>query len=75
MGQYAEMMLDGTCCSCCGEFIGGGDGYAVLCAGCEDDQGHETEAAGSVHCDCGKRFASKRALHQHRRDSPKHKDS
>lgn len=36
MGEYAEMMLDGTCCSMCGEYLGGGDGWAVLCASCDD---------------------------------------
>lgn len=26
MGEYADMMLDGTCCSSCGEFLDiGGD--------------------------------------------------
>lgn len=34
MGEYAEMMLDGTCCQCCGEFLGGDEGYPVFCAGC-----------------------------------------
>ncbi len=34
MGEYADMMLDGTCCQQCGEFMGGDEGYAVTCAGC-----------------------------------------
>ena len=38
MGEYADMMLDGTCCVTCGEYLGGdGDGFAVQCAGCSAD--------------------------------------
>lgn len=44
MGEYAEMMLDGTCCSSCGDFLdidGMADGvfeaagYAVMCESCQ----------------------------------------
>lgn len=34
MGEYAEMMLDGTCCSSCGEYLGSNNGYATQCSGC-----------------------------------------
>lgn len=34
MGEYAEMMLDGTCCSQCGEYIGTDNGFPTVCAGC-----------------------------------------
>lgn len=34
MGEYAEMMLDGTCCSSCGEYLGSDAGYPIMCAGC-----------------------------------------
>lgn len=34
MGEIAEMMLDGTLCESCGEFIGDGDGYPRKCGGC-----------------------------------------
>jgi len=37
MGEYAEMMLDGTCCAGCGEYLGDGDGFAVYCSSCEPD--------------------------------------
>lgn len=37
MGEAAEMMLDGTCCSCCGEYLGGDDGYPTLCRSCAND--------------------------------------
>lgn len=34
MGEYAEMMLDGTCCATCGEYLydGGGDGIPRFCS-------------------------------------------
>jgi hypothetical protein len=39
MGEYAEMMLDGTCCSCCGEYLDGdGDGFPVMCPSCADHE-------------------------------------
>jgi hypothetical protein len=34
MGEIADAMLDGTMCSCCGEYLGGDEGYPVQCAGC-----------------------------------------
>lgn len=41
MGEYAEMMLDGTCCACCGEYIGSDNGFATYCTGCAPDFGVE----------------------------------
>lgn len=35
MGEIAEMMLDGTLCQCCGEFLGAEDGYPQSCRACE----------------------------------------
>lgn len=32
MGEYAEMMLDGTCCEGCGEYLGDGDGFPRYCS-------------------------------------------
>ena len=37
MGEIAEMMLDGTMCEQCGEFIDTDNGYPTLCAGCAGD--------------------------------------
>lgn len=43
MGEISELMLDGTMCAGCGEFmddvIEGGEpaGYPIYCAGCADD--------------------------------------
>ena len=47
MGEYAEMMLDGTCCSGCGEFLDANTGYPVMCGACEralHAPKHETRA-------------------------------
>lgn len=38
MGEIAEMMLDGTMCSLCGEFLNDGedgDGFPGYCEGCK----------------------------------------
>lgn len=34
MGDISEMMLDGTLCETCGEFIGEPVGYPRYCGGC-----------------------------------------
>lgn len=34
MGEIADAMLDGTMCSCCGDYLGGDEGYPVMCAAC-----------------------------------------
>ncbi len=44
MGEYAEMMLDGTCCQCCGEFLNDGEdgeGFPMFCAGCQPSEAEE----------------------------------
>lgn len=39
MGEIAEMMLDGTLCACCGDYLGDDDGWGIpsYCPGCEPD--------------------------------------
>jgi hypothetical protein len=37
MGDIAEMMLDGTLCQCCGEYMGESMGFATTCAACRRD--------------------------------------
>ncbi len=77
MGEIAEMMLDGTMCQVCGEFMNiGGEpaGYPVTCAGCGDDD-KEPEFVGdlrdpkTVACpnapSCEKMFRSRQAAGQH----------
>lgn len=42
MGEYAEMMLDGTMCECCGAYIEAGDaeGFPRYCSNqCAKDRG------------------------------------
>lgn len=42
MGEYAEMMLDGTLCECCGEFLGDSDGIPGYCSKtCAESRGFE----------------------------------
>lgn len=43
MGEIAEMMIDGTLCERCGEYIGGPVGYPSYCSGCEGDIRKEQE--------------------------------
>lgn len=35
MGEISDMMLDGTLCEQCGEFIGKGGDFPQCCASCE----------------------------------------
>ncbi len=43
MGEYAEMMLEGTLCECCGEYIGNAVGYTQYCSNkCANDRGIST---------------------------------
>lgn len=34
MGEYADMMLDGTCCQFCGEYLGSDNDFPTSCASC-----------------------------------------
>ena len=35
MGEYADMMLDGTLCACCGVYLSSeGEGYPMYCSEC-----------------------------------------
>lgn len=68
MGEYAEMMLDGTCCHICGEYLGGDDGYPVACPSCQDDLQPAPPVHGRTKCSiCGKRV-KKVGLADHKRD-------
>ena len=76
MGETAEMMLDGTLCACCGEYLGGDDGYAIYCAGCAPDFEPYFEPANvparhdrdSLCKRCGKKLRGQHALQQHIKD-------
>ena len=77
MGEYAEMMLDGTCCEACGEYLGFGDGMPAYCSkACAESRGagwfsvpdHGRPVIPKTKCpECGKKV--KRAgLKDHLRD-------
>lgn len=81
MGEYAEMMLDGTCCEGCGTYIddAGGDGVPRYCSNqCARDRGalHALPNATTsypnpkkTNCTvCGKRL-KKTGLADHMRDA------
>ena len=81
MGEYAEMMLDGPCCSSCGGYLGGDEGCPVPYpsgSGADDDEFTNDDfikpryprqpPKPRVNCpDCGKRV-TEIGLADHRRD-------
>ena len=77
MGEIADMMLDGTMCQWCGEWLHGGEegpGYPGLCASCAREE-RRTRAAQAqrtpekVSCPtCGKRVKAV-GLAYHQRDA------
>lgn len=70
MGEYAEMMLDGTCCENCGEYIGQGTGYPGYCSSqCAAESGIPTEEANDKphKCPvCKKGFKTEGGMKMHR---------
>lgn len=67
MGEWAEMMLDGTMCSVCGEFMGDPTGFPMTCRGCERPD-RKSKAIAKVKCPtCGKRVKEV-GLPDHERD-------
>ena len=51
MGEYAEMMLDGTLCEGCGVYLGSTLDCPCLCSDCARDRkadGHAVEKLGDV---------------------------
>ena len=46
MGEIAELILDGTMCCVCGEWLHDGedgDGYPMMCDACAAEQGEEDD--------------------------------
>lgn len=68
MGEIAEMMLDGTLCAGCGEFLSETPaGYPVYCDGCKEPERAVAKTA-KVKCpECG-RMVKEAGLHDHKRD-------
>lgn len=57
MGEIAEMMLDGTLCEGCGEYLGEGDGFPQYCsASCAGDRGADPS---QIHHNPGNRESAK----------------
>ena len=77
MGEIADMMLDGTMCSGCGEWLHDGEdgpGYPGYCSSCAREMAQEHGGASksgrgsNVSCPtCGKRVKP-RGLRDHQRD-------
>lgn len=75
MGEISEMMLDGTLCEGCGDFLGDGDGIPQYCASCapsQDDGITRTkdgqQRPSKINCpNCGK-LVKKTGLEDHQRD-------
>ncbi len=74
MGEIAEMMLDGTMCQWCGEFIDDPMGFPTVCAGCQqgegvDQHGNKPEPAKrTMTCSengCNRKFKTHDAYLQH----------
>lgn len=76
-GEYAEMMLDGTCCAGCGEFLDSEPmGFPQYCASCRrgQDVWQTKKPKGKVHrrdspCPhCGRRFRGVTGLAMHQKE-------
>ena len=78
MGEYAEMMLDGTCCCNCGEFLGDGEGFTAYCNDCDPAPIHKTKSVRTKapklkktiqcsHAGCLRKFVNEEAVKQHLR--------
>lgn len=66
MGEIADMIMDGTLCAGCGEYLerGWGDGFPRYCRGCAPKETSE-----KVACPiCGRKVKAV-GLEQHKRDT------
>ena len=72
MGEISEMMLDGTLCSGCGDFIGVCEGVPARCAACRDRPKRglpQHLAKAKVPCPQCKRRVKRVGLNDHIRDA------
>lgn len=70
MGEIADMMLDGTLCEGCGEYLGGDDGFPQYCHACKPSRsgGSSIQRPTKVACpDCGK-MVKRAGVQDHQRD-------
>lgn len=63
MGDISDMMLDGTLCELCGQYVGDAVGYPVQCSSC---QLTDTKPNPCVCPRCNKLFKSVKACNEHR---------
>lgn len=70
MGEIADMMLDGTLCEGCGEYVGAATGYPVRCGACQNEgKPARKSAARKATCpNCGRKVKEV-GLAQHIRDA------
>lgn len=76
MGDIAEMMLDGTLCEGCGEYLEGvGEGFPRYCSACRRQNRYANESFDRpqkrVKCTfkgCRRRFTNTEAMEQHSYD-------
>jgi len=70
MGEIAEMMLDGTLCECCGEFIGHDTGIPGYCSRqCAKDRGALIDIIEADHTKGGPRPSKITCLRETRQKS------
>lgn len=74
MGDYADMMLDGTCCQICGQVMNysGGGGFPATCVSCQRDGKKSRRKPPKVRrvkaftCDvCNRKFTTEQGLMAH----------
>jgi len=82
MGEIADAMLDGTLCSSCGDYLGGDEGFPVVCEVCKREERRQPRVprfnrysiqpskprADQVACGTCGRVVKKVGLAQHMRD-------
>lgn len=49
MGEIADDMVNGECCSLCGIYFVEGHGYPVLCHTCFEEAGEDEQIQEAVH--------------------------
>lgn len=73
MGECADMMLDGTCCQCCGEFLGTDNGYPTYCSDCAPKpevttttkDGYPIDRPNKINCPECNKLVKKAGLNDH----------
>jgi hypothetical protein len=72
MGDVADMMLDGTLCEGCGQYIGDSVGYPLRCSTCQIDDANVKQNK-SVCPVCHKLLKNAQAALNHVQDVHSHK--